>query len=173
MKHSSVVNLVTGSILKVDGHLSYSGEEIILADDLHFVVYLPRQGSTSFGVVLAIQEVLTEVSVKRSIEKCLLVQSQYALHTYLLFFCDTVSPSVQPFLSPTLDNPYWLTLDCSIWAEKCIVISNDAVDGKFTYDPMTILAMYIFNNKEQIRKLESTDPTVQLLHTISDNNASQ
>lgn len=171
LKHPSIVSLITGSIVKADGQLLYSEEEIF-ADGLHFVVYLPRQGSTSFGIVLAIQENLTEASMKRSIEKCLQVQSQYAIHAYFLCFCNTVSPPVQSFLSPTPDNPYWLTLDCSIWTEKCIVISNDAVDGKFTYDPMTILAMYISNNEERIKKLESSDPTVKLLHTISDDNTS-
>jgi hypothetical protein len=150
----------------------YTATEIV-ADGSYFILYLPQPQFTSYAIILEIQANVTDISMRRSIEKCLHVYDRFGIEPYLVLLCtDTVSLSVKSLLSPTLQNPYWLTLGFTIWAKECLIISKDAIDFNNSktdqhLDPLVVLATYFSDDEEQKHKLKNIDdPTIQLLQVI-------
>jgi hypothetical protein len=172
VQNSGFINLVTKSVLNEDGrHFVYSSTEL-WANGSCFIVYLARPEFTSHAIVLEIQTEVTKISMKRSIEKCLQLYNQFKVQPCLVILCiGTISLS-ESFLSPTSQNTCWKTMDCTAWAEKCLIISKDAIDLSDNeinqhLDPLVVLSVYFSNDEIQKQKLQDIgDSTIQLLHTI-------
>lgn len=159
-------------MLNEDGHhFVYSSTEL-WANGSCFTVYLPRPEFMSLAIVLEIQTKVTKVSLKQSIEKCLQLYNQFKVQPCLVILCTGTISLPESFLSPSLQNTCWKTMECSAWAEKCLIVSNDAVDLSDNeinerLDPLMVLSVYFSNDEIQKQKLQVIgDSTIQLLHTI-------
>jgi hypothetical protein len=75
-------------------------------------------------------------------------------------------------LLPDLQNHHWQTLNSTVWAEKCLVISKDGInfsedEANQHLDPLVVLASYFSDDEEQKLKLRNIgDPTMQLIHAF-------
>jgi hypothetical protein len=111
--------------------------------------------------------------LKQAISKRLEVYERYKTQPHEAIFCtNTISPSVQPLSSATSQNFYWQIIDCPMWAEKFVIISNndtnlDNTEASRHLDPFVVLVIYFSGDEDQIQKLLNLDSTtMQFMHSI-------
>lgn len=155
--------------MKEDG-LTFSFVRVeFLADGSYFILYQAQ----SSAMLLEIQPNVTKISLKRSIEKCLEIQNHIDVQPFLVLLCtDKIPMSVKSILSPDLQNPHWQTLNSTVWAEKCLVISKYVIsfsedEASQHLDPLVVLALYFSDDEEQkLKLLNIGDSTMQLIHSF-------
>lgn len=178
-----VIDLVTKSVLGENSDRYTHAKTEILNRESYHILYLPQSSAQveSFAIILGIERDVTEESMKRSIDFCLQVNQIYNIEPILALLCtDKISLSVKNLLSTNLENPQWQQLRDIFWAEKCFFIFKNPTENNFVedeqyFDPLVALTWYLASNsKEQNWKLRNkTDPTIQLLNTISESIGSE
>lgn len=178
-----VIDLVTKSVLGENGNrYEHAMTEIRGRESCH-ILYLPQSSTQveSFAIVLGIEMNVTGESMKRSIDFCLQVNQRFNIEPIFVLLCtDKISLSVKNLLSTNLENPHWQQLRNSFWAERCLFIfknsiENNSIKDEQYFDPLVALTWYLASDsREQNWKLKNkTDPTIQLLNTISESIGSE
>ncbi|CAO3687992.1 unnamed protein product [Rhizopus stolonifer] len=95
--------------------------------------------------------------MKQSVEKYLEVVDRFDIQPLLVVLSDKISSIVRLMLSPTLEKPHWQTLNSTIWAEKYLIISKDAIsfseEEASKLDLLEVFTLYFFGNEKQRQKL--------------------
>ncbi|KAI9475673.1 MAG: hypothetical protein EXX96DRAFT_574173 [Benjaminiella poitrasii] len=163
------INLITQSVLNEDDRNLVLTSAELLANNFHLILYL----SESHAILLGIQPNVTRMSLKQAIGKSLRVFEQYKIQPSVFILCtNTISPSLQPLLSSTSQNSHWQITKCSMWAEKFVIISNDATflhdaEACKHLDPLVVLVIYFSGDENQIEKLLNVgNTTMQFVHSI-------
>ncbi|KAI9365597.1 hypothetical protein BD770DRAFT_405979 [Pilaira anomala] len=147
IQNSDFINLITQSVLNEDDRNLVLTSTELLANDFHLSLYL----SVSHAILLGIQPNVTRMSLKQAIGKSLRVFEQY---------------KIQP------SNSHWQITKCTMWAEKFVIISNDATffhdaEACKHLDPLVVLAIYFSGDENQIEKLLNVgNTTMQFMHSI-------
>lgn len=166
--HSAFINLITKPILNEDDYDLKLVSTELMADNLQFTLYL----SETHAILLGIQLNFTKSSLKQVIEKCLRVFDQYKIEPNVAILCTDISPPVMQLLSSTSQNSHWQMMDCTMWAEKFVIISSIATDLHDTeaithLDPFVVPAIYFSDDENQIQKLlNAGNTTMQIIHRI-------